>query len=104
MLVLSVARGLVTIGAEWCILEVVLVRVGPGGPPADDGGGHREPPPHADQTHPEPHGRGPEEVLVSLEEREESEENQSRQHCDESEKYPRRSEGFIWPGMLCWPQ
>ena len=52
-----------TIRAEWSVLEVVLVGVGAGGSPADDGGGHWEPPPHTHQTHPEPDCRRTEEVF-----------------------------------------
>ena len=63
VLVLGVTGGLVTVRAEWCVLKVVLMRVGPGGPPADDGGGHREPPSHADQAHTEPDCRRSKEVL-----------------------------------------
>ena len=49
-------------------------------PPADDGGGDWEPPPHTDQTHPEPDGRRTEEVLVrGAELLEEDEHHQSGQ-------------------------
>ena len=48
-------------------MEVVLVGVGAGGSPADDGCCHREPPPHAHQTHPEPDGRGTKEMLEDVE-------------------------------------
>ena len=65
-------------------MEVVLVGVGAGGSPADDGCCHREPPPHAHQTHPEPDGGGAEEMLVSRAELlEEREHHQPGQHCEE---------------------
>ena len=89
VLVLGVAGGLISVRPKRGVLEVcnrdgntvshstasltVLVRVGPGGPPADDGGGHREPPPYTDQTHTEPHGWRTEEMIkLSLAQVEES--------------------------------
>ena len=55
---------MVTPGSHSTASLTVLVRVGPGGPPADDGGGHREPPPYTDQTDTEPHGWRTEEMIV----------------------------------------
>ena len=61
-----------------------LLGVGAGGPPADDGCGHREPPPHAHQTHSEANGRRSEEMLVSLTAMlEESDHYQPGQHREE---------------------
>ena len=37
--------------------------VWPGGSPADNGGGHGEPPVNTEETHTEPDSRGPEEML-----------------------------------------
>ena len=78
--ILNVGILIRTIRAEWSVLEVVLVGVGPGGPPAHDTRGHGEPPPHTDQTHSEADGRRTKEMLeyglANLEDTEDSAEQQ----------------------------